>query len=341
MNTDSIIVGRQTDRGIQLLRIVACVSVFVCHFAQRMNFQNFSQMLFDFSQLTKYGVELFFVISGYLVCFSLAEGKSVIRFYKKRIIRILPLYYFCILYYYITETFIFHDIPKDPYNLGWLRYIFCLNGIAPTDWNYFWSNLGITWTIPVFLLFYLLAPIIVRIAKSVWISALILIGFIGLKFLINKTMPEYFTAFNYLPCFIFGVVVYKAKEENVRFLTAVGLLAFVIVFKWIDFGGALSGFLNDFVVSAIFAVMILFSEQFILHNRYCVKTFDVLDEYSYTLYLVHGIVFCGIIDKFEINIFLRIVIAVFLTAVLTFSIHKFIEKPIQNYMNKMLLVKRK
>ncbi|MBQ9375118.1 MAG: acyltransferase [Ruminococcus sp.] len=151
-----------TDRGIQILRIIACLAVFFCHFGQRLKLGRFSANLLNFSQLGRYGVELFFVVSGYLVCFSLLNGKSAIQFYKKRIIRILPLYYFSILVFFITESFVFRDVPKDDMHLGWLRYIFCLNGIVPSE-GYFWSNIGITWTIPVFLMFYILAPFFIRI----------------------------------------------------------------------------------------------------------------------------------------------------------------------------------
>lgn len=162
MNYGSVKESKSVDRGIQLLRILACLAVFICHFGQRLHFDKWSTNLYNFTQLGRYGVELFFVISGYLVCYSLSKNSSVLQFYKKRAIRILPLYYFCILYYFITETFIFRDVPTDPSGLGWLRYLFCLNGIVPSD-GYFWSNIGITWTIPVFVLFYLIAPFLINI----------------------------------------------------------------------------------------------------------------------------------------------------------------------------------
>ena len=90
-----------------------------------MSLSRLSTDLYAFSQLGRYGVELFFVISGYLACISLSSKQSVGVFYKKRAIRILPLYYFCIGYFFLMETFLFHSIPEDPLHLGWLRYIFC------------------------------------------------------------------------------------------------------------------------------------------------------------------------------------------------------------------------
>lgn len=332
---DSLKPIRQTDRGIQLLRIIACIAVFICHFGQRMELWNINDNFFNLSQLGSYGVQLFFVISGYLACFSLSEGKSVIDFYKKRAIRLLPLYYFCILYYFITETFLFKDIPADPQHLGWLRYLFCLNGIVPSD-GYFWGNIGITWTIPVFVLFYLLAPLIVRFAKKTWVIVILLIGAIGLAFVIKQFVPGWLSAFTYLPCFLFGILVYCAKKDNKRFIVLILLLIFAIVFKWIEwieFGDIITGIITDkIVISSLFAAMIIISEQFTVSSKRIIRTLDILDEHSYTLYLIHGIIFCGIIDKFEFNIYLRIAIAVFGTLILTILVHKFIEKPVQRFL---------
>lgn len=311
--------------------------MFICHFGQRMELWNLNGHVYEVSQLGRYGVELFFVISGYLVCYSLSKGKSIVEYYKKRIIRIMPLYYFCILYYFVTETFLFRSVPADPQHLGWIRYILCLNGIVISD-GYFWGNIGITWTIPVFLMFYLFAPLIVKISKSTIASVVLLVGLMGIHFIINRTIPGWLHAFDYFPCFIFGILVFNAKKENKRFITMLGLSIFVLVFKWVSFDNFVSEIIDEkYVVSALFAIIVLFTERFTMNSKRAIKVFDVLDEHSFTLYLVHGIVFCGIIDKFEINIYFRIAIAIIGTFILTVLVHKYIEKPIRKLFNRVLL----
>lgn len=338
---------RQIDRCIQFLRISACLAVFICHFGQRLAIDNISNNLYSVSQLGRYGVELFFVISGYLVCFSLKNRKSVIQFYKKRIIRIMPLYYFCILYYFLTETFIFRNIPNDSFNLGWLRYIFCLNGIVPSE-GYFWSNIGITWTIPVFMLFYLVAPLLVRCAKSTFLSALMLGFSFVISILVKRYCGGWFSSITYLPCFIFGIFVFNAKNDKRRLFALLLFQLFVFGIEFCDWSGYLSKIvqhLDLYVVSAIFASIILFSEELVINNRKTIIITDLLDEYSYTLYLVHGLTFCGIIDKIGMDVFnnlvgaiaFRLFIAVFITGLLTFLIHRFYEKPIQKVLSKILL----
>lgn len=338
---------RQTDRGIQLLRIIACIAVFICHFGQRLQLNTISNALYELTQLGKYGVELFFVISGYLACLSFCREKSVIRFYKKRIIRILPLYYFCILYYFVTETFIFKNIPADPIHLGWLRYIFCLNGVVPPE-GYFWSNIGITWTIPVFMMFFLLAPWIIKIAKSTLISLLMTLFAFGVACIVISKLNGWFSSFIYLPCFLLGILVYNAKKENARLYIAVGLQLFVIAMKycnWSEYFPSISQKIDIWIISAIFATIILVSDELKIQHSKIIRCINFLDEHSYPLYLIHGLTFCGIIDKLTADLFnnhiievvLKVAIAIVGTGVLTVVLHRYIEKPTQKLLNKILL----
>ena len=66
---------------------------------------------------------------------------------------------------------------------------------------------------------------------------------------------------------------------------------------------------------------------------------NTVDEHSYTLYLVHGIVFCSLIDKIEYGIPKALIgiIAVTASFLLTAIIHKYIEKPIQSMLKEKML----
>ena len=96
-----------------------------------------------------------------------------------------------------------------------------------------------------------------------------------------------------------------------------------------------------YTVSSIFAAIVLLSNQIVVNKERITKVFDVLDEHSYTLYLVHGIVFCGILDKFHFNTWIRLLIAIVATLLLTVAAHKYIEKPIQNKLSAFSLRNRK
>ena len=62
---------KNKNRGIQVLRVLAALGVFAVHFGQRMELSGILRNITDFG---RYGVHLFFIISGYLSCLSLSSG---------------------------------------------------------------------------------------------------------------------------------------------------------------------------------------------------------------------------------------------------------------------------
>ena len=119
---------KQKYEHIQLLRALACIGVFITHLANQ----------------GAAGVYLFFALSGYLACcdrkLPTAGKKELLTYYKKRLVRILPLYYGVILYNILLHGLILKDIPADPQGLYWLRYFFLTNSVIPVP-NDFWGNL--------------------------------------------------------------------------------------------------------------------------------------------------------------------------------------------------------
>lgn len=125
-------------------------------------------------------------------------------------ISILPLYYLVILYYFITENVLNHFtpvIPTDDLGVGWFRYIFLLNGFLNGN-SYFWNNLGITWTIPVFMFFYLIAPWILRKVKTIFSAVAVWLT----VFITTQALREFYDCviFKNLHVLFLGVVVYRA-----------------------------------------------------------------------------------------------------------------------------------
>ena len=113
--------------GIQLLRVAACLLVYMVHLGQRLELTGVLRSITD---IGKSGVFLFFVISGFLAASSLCLRDRVNKkeYYIKRAIAILPLYYMIILAVFIVEMTVHHFapfIPEDTTGLGWLRFVFC------------------------------------------------------------------------------------------------------------------------------------------------------------------------------------------------------------------------
>lgn len=321
------------NHSIQLLRVVACLLVFMVHFGQRMELDGMARRITDFGSR---GVQLFFLISGYLAASTFVgkQNVDVRKYYTKRAIAVLPLYYLAISYYFITENFLnqFYDvIPTDELGMGWLRYLFLLNGFLNSE-TYFWSNLGITWTIPIFVFFYLTAPWILRRVKDVRSGLLVwgsvLLACKGIQWIYPCTIA------NHLPYLFWGVVLYCCASEGVS----------AQAIAW--FAAAALGFLT--IKNSMAAYICLFScillamleiPNFALPGR-IQRVVDTLDRYSYTLYLMHGVVFCSLIDRLvyrDVPKIFIVVLAVMGTSAATWIVGKYMEKPIQSALRKRFL----
>lgn len=77
--------------NFDILRCLAMCMVLVIHIGMQVPFPEGYN--FSWIYVGGKGVQLFFVLSGYLICSSVSRTKSIKYFYKKRIVRILPGYY--------------------------------------------------------------------------------------------------------------------------------------------------------------------------------------------------------------------------------------------------------
>ena len=119
------------------------------------------------------GVELLLLLSGFLLYLPYANGKesSAREFYKKRALRILPSYWFCIL----IMLFAF-ALPQHQYASGralakdLIAHATFTHNLFPE--TYFATPLnGALWTLAVEVQFYLLAPLVCRIFRKRPIAA--------------------------------------------------------------------------------------------------------------------------------------------------------------------------
>ena len=316
--------------SLQILRVCACILVFCVHFGQRVNFHG---VIRDFTDFGKYGVQLFFLISGFLVGNTFFDNPSINikNYYVKRMVAILPLYYLVILYYFISENILnqyFSVIPSDHLGIGWLRYVFLLNGFLNSD-TYFWSNLGITWTIPIFMFFYLIAPWMLRKAKTISsVSAIWLF-----VYAISKICEYAYscTITNNLHILFLGVVIYACANKKCH-LEAIAIFSLLAIFL-----GILGN--QSMVYISLFSCIILAltALENIKLSEWLQRIIDTLDKYSYTLYLMHGVVFCSLLDRLNALGVSKAsigIIAIVGTFFATWVVGKFIEQPIQRYLRK-------
>lgn len=197
---------------IQSLRGIAILSVFLFHL----------DLLFKsgfFHQAFKYGhwgVQLFFLISGYIMCYKINSYASWHHFCLKRFLRIAPAVWIC-LAIYLTLFGILKMLNTSFYTAKFWDLVlaiffvnpFIVNGIFDTTTNY---PFQILWTLSVELTYYILLGLVhFTFRRSAQFSTTIIFTIS----LFSECISQYFAesilsklsnalGFQYLPYFILG-----------------------------------------------------------------------------------------------------------------------------------------
>lgn len=322
------------NAGIQLLRVIACLMVFAVHLGQRLELSGTLRTVTDFG---KNGVFLFFIISGFLAASSLCLREQVSKkeYYIKRAIAILPLYYIIILLVFAVEQTVNHFapcIPEDVTGLRWLRFVFLLNGAVNSP-SLYWSNLAGTWAIPVFTFFYLIAPWIlpkIKTAKGafcIWAIIFLLAKGLGLVYTCYISANLHF--------FFLGVFVFFCHREKAEQPALVLLLLLAVGSQILSQGGLSYSFLLACLLLVLYGMSLSLPKA--IGN-----VVNVLDQYSFTLYLAHEALFHCAVDRMrDHGVHWTAVAAVAIggTVAVTWVIGRFIEHPLQEWLRGKLLGK--
>lgn len=151
--------------NFDILRCLAMCMVLVIHIGMQVPFPEGYN--FSWIYVGGKGVQLFFVLSGYLICSSVSRTKSIKYFYKKRIVRILPGYYLALIIGWIYAIMInWNGIPinrilhlqglelsfpqligeNSAYGISFIRYFLFLQMFIPSSDFWHLNNLNGLWT---------------------------------------------------------------------------------------------------------------------------------------------------------------------------------------------------
>ena len=170
------------------------------------------------------GVEIFMFVSGFGLYYSLDKDRHIIRFYRKRLLRIFPTYYILGI---IASIILFND------NL--LSYLFRYTTLGFWIGSIYWE-----WYIPSLVMLYLVSPFLKKlIDRYLYIVGGVALFTLGLAYyLIDKDQilnRSHFFFLYRIPAFIFGMVcAYWTKNgfsnKYYYILLALGLPLFAYLF---------------------------------------------------------------------------------------------------------------
>lgn len=315
------------------LRGLAALAVCMYHFTK--GFVNEEGWVREIFRSGWMGVEVFFVISGFVIPFSLLGSsfgfQHYFKFLKKRFIRIEPAYLLSIalivgLNYLASKAPGFEgtpfvvDIPLLLQHLGYMVGFFNNTWLSP-----------VYWTLEIEFHYYLIIGLLLGVwhLKKKWLIVTSIVGLLSFSFLNQDSIPF----FQYTDIFVLGILTAFYKKEQLHKTVFVILLTVVAVVVFQGHGVAV-GFLT-FVT----AILIAFYGNY--GNS---KILLFLGNISYSLYLLHvpiGGKFINLSKRLDLNEaskFGVILIALTFSVFVAWLFYRLIEKPSHQWAKKVKFI---
>lgn len=154
--------GKKRNTILDFLRILATIEIFLMHltlFLPEVAGNTVFQIMSKISSRGGNAVAILFCLSGYLIWREVTdESLDVGRYYRKRLLRIVPVYYVVLILYVLAGL-----LPLD-WNIS--RYFLFLNAVIPSDNYALYNNMGAFWTMGSFMLWYLITPWLAKKVKN-------------------------------------------------------------------------------------------------------------------------------------------------------------------------------
>ncbi|MEI2356051.1 acyltransferase family protein [Mesobacillus zeae] len=312
---------------LDALRGLAALAVVLYHYTTRYEaiFGHAKTSYFGFNY-GNLGVNLFFMISGFVIFMTITRTNNVTDFAKKRIIRLYPSYIVAVIITFVAVKL--YDLGGRGVTLfDGVFNLTMLQGFLPGVIDHVD---GAYWSLKVELTFYIIIGVIlffglkqrVYLLSILWListSIFQVLDAITGGYIITKALVFYSIA-DYAHLFIAGIMFYLLKTENqLKYHLLIGLC---LIYEF-----ALNDSKASLFVTMFFGVFyLLINGKLSLLNN---KILTFLGAISYSLYLIHQNIGYIIINFMENNgltnevyLIIPLLISISLATLLTYSIEK-------------------
>jgi exopolysaccharide production protein ExoZ len=266
---------------LQILRAVAAICVVYVHTGN--------------SLFGQFGVDIFFVLSGFVIAMVARTNVSAVQFFVDRITRVAPLYWIlttCVVVIAIVQPNLLHSTTfKIGYYFQSLLFLphFETSGLRPL--------LEVGWTLNFEMLFYVVSTFVLLVARSNFLK-------INIFFIVSMYAAcAYLESGNAFVAqvknpiileFAFGLIVYRFRDllKNIPISANVGIILVCFIYM-MQFGKGPDGdgnisfrFINFGIPSALILLSCLALEDAIGNGR-AVKSLCFIGDSSYAIYLSH------------------------------------------------------
>lgn len=315
--------------SVQSLRGIAALMVCIFHFSA---FWSKGLWVRELSVYGKYGVPAFFVISGFILPYTLYHNRHKLsqytKFIAKRLIRLEPPYLLSIVALLALRWAAANFSPYSTqiFSIDWANLGWHIGYLVPFVEGEQWLN-PIFWTLAIEFQFYLFIGVFIVLLANAnrWLRIGAMVLWLSLVFL---PLSEIWL-FHYTPLFAVGMLFFMFYEELLTSLESFVLLLLATLCL---------GYCHDMTTM----VVALLSLGWIAKGKSLGAAGHWLGKLSYGLYLLHIPIGASLVLDFSqnfvagdlANTFL-IIIAVFISLFAAWLMYWIVEKPIQKWAKKL------
>ncbi|WP_067984680.1 acyltransferase family protein [Neptuniibacter pectenicola] len=333
--------------NIQYLRAIAVLMVVYVHSVEQFSWLD----SYFFAAIGHSGVDLFFIISGFIMVYA-TNNKNInfMFFLYNRLVRIVPMYWFFTTIFLIISAFMPSLVNNSNLD-GWHVFssYFFIPSYSPNYPENYWPLLIPGWTLNYEMVFYLLfscSLMFVGVYRVVCLSFLMFFLFIFSSYFDSiESLGFYanYIIFEFLLGAFFGVFFVKYFSSCNSFFGF--FICFIAVFLWFYLDGKSERFLHLGIPSFLFFIGFLYiDKRFVLGN----KIMHLIGDSSYSIYLSHAFslsflkfVFVAFGYSYYTGDFLKgfifVLLSVLFSAIVGVIVHRLLEKPVALFLKGMYL----
>jgi len=336
-------------KSIQILRAVAAISVVYSHIAYSL----YAPIPRPIPAFGLFGVDIFFVISGFVMAMVVAKGHSARSFAISRLTRIVPLYWIlttCLLLLAATKPELLSSTTINL--LNYLKSLFFI--------PYFKENGSLTpmltvgWTLNYEMFFYLCMWMSLFVVKRFYIQATIILIILCYVFASIATTNNVLSSFfgnTQIFEFILGLLLYKTYglRQSSNHSPFIPIVIATMTYIFMAYG-EMSGFSGNKLLlygipSAALVYSVLHLENvFTQGNQKVVSILTTIGAGSYATYLSQLYVIEGVIRIMHLKWSYLDPFSIFGTTFIIMSalivghlLYTYIDKPIGSYLKRQFL----
>ena len=283
--------------GLDLLRIFAAFTIMTYHYFYIGPIQGFysNEVFHRLCFWGEFGVDVFFLLSGFVILISTEYVKSSAKFLIGRAKRIYPAYIICSLFTMFCG-FLMPDTNKVDLFHRWLNSLMFYSDV--------WGGAtlsNIYWTLLVEIKFYILVAIIMKIGiwKNYKYQILFLWCLIAIinNFSINNNMLNILFNLKYAGHFTLGIILYllKNRKERSYWMGTIIVMSVWLIYRnmlahtnWIRSLTEIQYTDIDIFLGMIFIISVFILSIEIQNCLFLTRFTSFLGALSYTFYLIHA-----------------------------------------------------